>query len=87
VKAGACGYNLAVPHQNRIGRTVFAWFYETCVLINISYSLLALKHMNQTIIKMTIAKELDGALIKPLENRTMANILVAEPWQIGATSQ
>ena len=79
MKAGTCGYNLTVPHQNRIGRTVFDWFHATCGLISISYSLPALKHMNQTIIKMAIAKELDGALIKPFENSTMANILVAEP--------
>jgi 5-methyltetrahydrofolate--homocysteine methyltransferase len=52
--------------------------HTACGLSNISYGLPARKFMNQTFMTMAIAKGLDGAIINPLDQRMMANIIVAE---------
>ncbi|BBO70545.1 methyltetrahydrofolate--corrinoid methyltransferase [Desulfosarcina alkanivorans] len=52
--------------------------HTACGLSNISYGLPARKFMNQTFMTMAIAKGLDGAIINPLDQRMMANIIAAE---------
>ena len=56
----------------------FPGIHTACGLSNISYGLPARKFMNQTFMTMAIAKGLDGAIINPLDNRMMANIIAAE---------
>jgi 5-methyltetrahydrofolate--homocysteine methyltransferase len=51
--------------------------HTACGLSNISYGLPARKFMNQTFMTMAIAKGLDGAIINPLDQRMMANIIAA----------
>jgi len=56
----------------------FPGIHTACGLSNISYGLPARKFMNQTFMTMAIAKGLDGAIINPLDQRMMANIITAE---------
>ncbi|MBC2741838.1 MAG: methyltetrahydrofolate cobalamin methyltransferase [Desulfosarcina sp.] len=58
--------------------TTFPGIHTACGLSNISYGLPARKFMNQTFMTMAIAKGLDGAIINPLDQRMMANIIAAE---------
>ena len=59
-------------------RSAFPGVHTACGLSNISYGLPARKLMNQIFMTMAIAKGLDGAIINPLEQRMMANIITAE---------
>mgnify|MGYP000737156236 FL=1 len=65
---------------NAIERIVAAYpgIHTACGLSNISYGLPARKFLNQTFMTMAIAKGLDGAIINPLDQRMMANIIAAE---------
>ncbi len=56
----------------------FEGIHTACGLSNISYGLPARKFMNQTFMTMAIAKGLDGAIMNPLDQRMMANIIAAE---------
>ena len=58
--------------------TTFKGIHTACGLSNISYGLPARKFMNQTFMTMAIAKGLDGAIINPLDQKMMANIIAAE---------
>jgi 5-methyltetrahydrofolate--homocysteine methyltransferase len=57
---------------------IYPGIHTACGLSNISYGLPARKFMNQTFMAMAIAKGLDGAIINPLDQRMMANIIAAE---------
>lgn len=52
--------------------------HTMCGLSNISFGLPARKFMNQTLMVMAIAKGLDGAIMNPLDQKMMANIIAAE---------
>lgn len=56
----------------------FEGVHTACGLSNISYGLPVRKFMNQTFMAMAIAKGLDGAIVNPLDNKMMANIIAAE---------
>jgi 5-methyltetrahydrofolate--homocysteine methyltransferase len=56
----------------------FEGVHTMCGLSNISYGLPERKFLNQTFMVMAIAKGLDGAIINPLDQRMMANIIAAE---------
>lgn len=56
----------------------FPGIHTACGLSNISYGLPARKFMNQTFMAMAIAKGLDGAILNPLDEKMMANIVAAE---------
>jgi len=58
--------------------TTFEGIHTMCGLSNISYGLPERKFMNQTFMVMAIARGLDGAIINPLDNRMLANIIAAE---------
>ena len=58
--------------------TTFKGIHTMCGLSNISYGLPERKFMNQAFMVMAITRGLDGAIINPLDNKMMANILVAE---------
>ena len=58
--------------------TTFKGVHTMCGLSNISYGLPERKFMNQAFMVMAITRGLDGAIINPLDNKMMANILVAE---------
>jgi len=58
--------------------TTFEGVHTMCWLSNISYGLPERKFMNQAFMVMAITRGLDGAIINPLDNKMMANILVAE---------
>lgn len=58
--------------------STFKGIHTMCGLSNISYGLPARKFMNQAFMVMAIARGLDGAIINPLDNRMMANIIAAE---------
>jgi 5-methyltetrahydrofolate--homocysteine methyltransferase len=57
---------------------IFPGIHTACGLSNISYGLPARRFMNQTFMTMAIAKGLDGAIINPLDQLMMANIIAAE---------
>jgi 5-methyltetrahydrofolate--homocysteine methyltransferase len=65
---------------NTIAKIVAAYpeIHTACGLSNISYGLPARKFMNQTFMTMAIAKGLDGAIVNPLDQKMMANIIAAE---------
>ena len=65
---------------NTIEKIVAAYpgIHTACGLSNISYGLPARKFMNQTFMTMAIAKGLDGAIMNPLDQKMMANIIAAE---------
>jgi 5-methyltetrahydrofolate--homocysteine methyltransferase len=52
--------------------------HATCGLSNVSYGLPRRKLLNQTFVAMAIAMGMDGAIIDPLDQRMMANIVAAE---------
>jgi 5-methyltetrahydrofolate--homocysteine methyltransferase len=52
--------------------------HATCGLSNVSYGLPRRKLLNQTFVAMAIAMGLDSAIVDPLDQRIMANILAAE---------
>ena len=58
--------------------TKFEGVHTLCGLSNISYGLPLRKFLNQTFMIMAITKGLDGAIINPLDQRMMANIVAAE---------
>ena len=72
--------NFGVEFINAIERIVAAYpgIHTACGLSNISYGLPARKFLNQTFMTMAIAKGLDGAIINPLDQRMMSNIIAAE---------
>ena len=58
--------------------TAFPGIHTACGLSNISFGLPARKFMNQTFMTMAIARGLDGAIVNPLDQKMMANIIAAE---------
>ena len=56
----------------------FPGVHTACGLSNISYGLPERKHLNQTFMTMAVSYGLDGAIVNPLDNRMMANIVAAE---------
>ncbi len=56
----------------------FKGIHTTCGLSNISYGLPNRKFLNQMFMVQAIAKGLDGAIINPLDQNMMANIIAAE---------
>jgi 5-methyltetrahydrofolate--homocysteine methyltransferase len=56
----------------------FKGINTVCGLSNISYGLPVRKFLNQTFMIMAIAKGLSAAIVDPLDNRMMANIIAAE---------
>lgn len=56
----------------------FPGIHTACGLSNISYGLPQRKHLNQTFMTMAVSSGLDGAIVNPLDNRMMANIVAAE---------
>lgn len=56
----------------------FPGVHTACGLSNISYGLPQRKHLNQTFMTMAINSGLDGAIVNPLDERMMANIVAAE---------
>lgn len=58
--------------------TGFPGIHTMCGLSNISFGLPERKFLNQTFMTMAIARGLDGAIINPLDQKMMANIVAAE---------
>ena len=58
--------------------TTFKGVHTMCGLSNISFGLPERKFLNQTFMVMAIAKGLDGAIVNPLDQKMMANIVAAE---------
>ena len=58
--------------------TTIEGIHTACGLSNISYGQPARKFMNQTFMVMAIARGLDGAIMNPLDQKMMANIIAAE---------
>ena len=58
--------------------TNFKGIHTMCGLSNISFGLPERKFLNQTFMVMAIAKGLDGAIVNPLDQKMMANIVAAE---------
>ena len=58
--------------------TTFKGIHTVCGLSNISFGLPNRPFMNQTFMSMAIARGLDGAIVNPLNQRMMANIVGAE---------
>jgi 5-methyltetrahydrofolate--homocysteine methyltransferase len=58
--------------------TTFKGIHTMCGLSNISFGLPERKFLNQTFMVMAIAKGLDGAIVNPLDQKMMANIVAAE---------
>ncbi len=58
--------------------TTFKGIHTMCGLSNISFGLPERKFLNQTFMVMAIAKGLDGAIVNPLDQKMMANIIAAE---------
>jgi 5-methyltetrahydrofolate--homocysteine methyltransferase len=56
----------------------FPGIHTVCGLSNISYGLPERSFLNQTFMAMAIARGLDGAIVNPLDNKMMANIIAAE---------
>ena len=59
-------------------KTTFEGVHTMCGLSNISYGLPERKFLNQTFMVLAIAKGLDGAIVNPLDQKMMANIIAAE---------
>jgi 5-methyltetrahydrofolate--homocysteine methyltransferase len=58
--------------------TAFRGIHTMCGLSNISFGLPERKFLNQIFMVMAIAKGLDGAIVNPLDQKMMANIIAAE---------
>ena len=56
----------------------FEGVHTMCGLSNVSFGLPERKFLNQNFMVMAITKGLGGAIINPLDNRMMANIIAAE---------
>ncbi len=69
-----------VEFLNAVDRIMkrFPGIHTACGLSNISYGVPARQFLNQTFMTMAIAKGLDGAIINPLDQNMMANIIAAE---------
>lgn len=72
------GFGVAFLNAIEKIRETFAGIHTMCGLSNISYGLPNRKFLNQTFMSMAIAKGLDGAIVNPLDQRMMANIIGAE---------
>ena len=59
-------------------RTRFEGVHTMCGLSNISFGLPERQFLNQTFMVLAIAKGLDGAIMNPLDQKMMANIIAAE---------
>jgi 5-methyltetrahydrofolate--homocysteine methyltransferase len=59
-------------------REKFEGVHTMCGLSNISFGLPERQFLNQTFMVLAIAKGLDGAIVNPLDQKMMANILAAE---------
>jgi len=57
--------------------TTFKGIHTVCGLSNISFGLPNRPFLNQTFMSMAVAKGLDGAIINPLDQKMMANIVTA----------
>lgn len=57
--------------------TTFKGIHTVCGLSNISFGLPNRPFLNQTFVSMAIAKGLDGAIINPLDQKMMGNIIAA----------
>ena len=58
--------------------TNFKGIHTMCGLSNISFGLPERKFLNQTFMVLAMAKGLDGAIVNPLDQKMMANIIAAE---------
>ena len=58
--------------------TKFKGIHTMCGLSNISFGLPERKILNQTFMVLAMAKGLDGAIVNPLDQKMMANIIAAE---------
>ncbi len=58
--------------------TRFEGVHIMCGLSNISFGLPQRKYLNRTFMVMAIARGLDGAIVDPLDQKMMANIIAAE---------
>ena len=58
--------------------TKFKGIHTMCGLSNISFGLPERKFLNQTFMVLAMAKGLDGAIVNPLDQKMMANIIAAE---------
>lgn len=56
----------------------FRGVHTMCGLSNISYGLPNRSFLNQTFAAMAVAKGLDGLIVNPLDQKMMANLIVAE---------
>jgi cobalamin-dependent methionine synthase I len=56
----------------------FPGIHTVCGLSNISFGLPERKHLNRTFVTMAIARGLDAAIVDPLDEKMMANIVTAE---------
>ena len=72
------GFGIEFLNAVEAVKTNFKGVHTMCGLSNISFGLPERKFMNQTYMAMAITKGLDGAIINPLDQRMMANIIVAE---------
>lgn len=58
--------------------TTYRGVNTMCGLSNISFGLPERKQLNQSFMLLAIARGLNGAIVNPLDNRMMANIITAE---------
>ena len=65
-----------IPIENIM--TKFKGIHTMCGLSNISFGLPERKFLNQTFMVLAMAKGLDGAIVNPLDQKMMANIIAAE---------
>ncbi len=72
--------NFGVAFLNAVERIMgtFDGVHTACGLSNISYGLPARQYLNQTFMVMAVLKGLDGAICNPLDEKMMANMVVAE---------
>jgi len=59
-------------------KTRWEGIHTMCGLSNISFGLPERKFVNQTFMSMAIARGLDGAIVNPLDQKMMGNIITAE---------
>jgi len=71
-------YGMAALRVVRRAKEKHPQVHATCGLSNVSYGLPRRKLLNQTFVAMAIAMGLDSAIVDPLDQRLMANILAAE---------
>jgi cobalamin-dependent methionine synthase I len=80
VQALAANSGYGVEFLNAVERimTGYPGIHTMCGLSNISFGMPARKYMNRTLMSMAIARGLDGAIMNPLDEQMMANIITAE---------